>query len=178
MDEGDRSDPGIGGATGAMFAQAAFHHGQKNAQHRALQGRVALKKVAQPFGHREHPLPHRQRLFAVQPRHNSVIPECCWTQVANTSQIAFSHQEYRSEMSAPDASRSIELLAAPSQHSNFSVGCYRADESPCHRSALKARRRRPSALQSSRITRAQAMVTCGRTVAVVSPTSSCTAGLP
>ena len=44
-----------------MFAQAAFHLGHKNAQHRALQSRVALNKVAQPFGHGEHPLPHRER---------------------------------------------------------------------------------------------------------------------
>ena len=36
VDEGDRPDPSIGGAAGAMFAQAAFHHGEKNAQHRAL----------------------------------------------------------------------------------------------------------------------------------------------
>jgi len=27
VDEGDRPDPGIGWAAGAMFAQAAFHHG-------------------------------------------------------------------------------------------------------------------------------------------------------
>ena len=59
MDEGDRPDPCGGRATGAMFAQATFHHGQENAQHRALQGRVALKEVAQPFGHGEYPLPHR-----------------------------------------------------------------------------------------------------------------------
>ena len=50
MDEGDRPDAGGGGASGAMFAQAAFHHGRENAQHRALQGRVALKEVAQPLG--------------------------------------------------------------------------------------------------------------------------------
>ena len=49
------------GLLGAMFAQAAFHHGLENAQHRALQGRIALKEVAQPFGHRQHPFPHRQR---------------------------------------------------------------------------------------------------------------------
>jgi hypothetical protein len=59
VDEGDRPDPGIGGAAGAMLAQAAFHHGQKNAQHRALQGRVRLQEVTQPLGHGEHPLPHR-----------------------------------------------------------------------------------------------------------------------
>jgi hypothetical protein len=59
VDEGDRPHPGGDGANRAMLAQAAFHHGQKNAQHCALQGRVALKEVAQPFGHRQHPLPHR-----------------------------------------------------------------------------------------------------------------------
>ena len=59
VDEGDRPDPSIGGAAGAMFAQAAFHHGETNAQHRALQGRVALQGLVQPFGHGEHPLPHR-----------------------------------------------------------------------------------------------------------------------
>lgn len=47
-------------------------------------------------------------------------------------------RKYRSEMAMPDASRSIELLAALSQHSNFSVGCYCADESRCHRSVLRA----------------------------------------
>ena len=47
-------------------------------------------------------------------------------------------KKYRSEMAAPDASRSIELLAALSQHSNFSVGCYCADEAHRHRSVLRA----------------------------------------
>jgi len=41
-------------------------------------------------------------------------------------------------MAAPDASRSIDLLAALSQHSNFSVGCYCENESHCHRSVLRA----------------------------------------
>ena len=59
MDEGDRPDAGGSGASGAMFAQAAFYHGQENAQHLALQGRVALKEVTQPFGHRQRPLPNR-----------------------------------------------------------------------------------------------------------------------
>lgn len=47
-------------------------------------------------------------------------------------------RKYRSEMAAPDASRTIDLLAALSQHSNFSVGCYCSDESRCHRSVLRA----------------------------------------
>jgi len=47
-------------------------------------------------------------------------------------------RKYRSEMAAPDASRSIDLLAALSQQGNFSVGCYCADEAHCHRSMLRA----------------------------------------
>lgn len=47
-------------------------------------------------------------------------------------------KKYRSEMTAPDASRSIELLAVLSRHSNFSVGCYCEDEAHCHRSVLRA----------------------------------------
>ncbi|MFH1872094.1 MAG: DUF488 family protein [Pseudomonadota bacterium] len=47
-------------------------------------------------------------------------------------------RKYRSEMAAPDASRSIDLLAALSQQGNFSVGCYCADEAHCHRSVLRA----------------------------------------
>jgi len=46
-------------------------------------------------------------------------------------------RKYRSEMSAPDASRSIDLLAALSQQGNFSVGCYCEDEAHCHRSVLR-----------------------------------------
>jgi len=44
---------------------------------------------------------------------------------------------YRSEMAAPDAARSIEVLALLSRHANFSVGCYCEDESRCHRSLLR-----------------------------------------
>ncbi len=47
-------------------------------------------------------------------------------------------KKYRSEMASPDASHALELLAALSQQSNFSVGCYCEDESHCHRSVLRA----------------------------------------
>lgn len=57
---------------------------------------------------------------------------------ATPAQWAAFIRKYRSEMAAPDASRSIDLLAALSQHSNFSVGCYCADEAHCHRSVLRA----------------------------------------
>ncbi|HNU70450.1 MAG TPA: DUF488 family protein [Thermodesulfobacteriota bacterium] len=44
---------------------------------------------------------------------------------------------YLREMRAPVPQRLIALLAALSHQTNFSVGCYCADESHCHRSLLK-----------------------------------------
>ena len=44
---------------------------------------------------------------------------------------------YRREMRAPAAERLIRLLALLSQDADFSVGCYCADESRCHRSLLR-----------------------------------------
>lgn len=46
-------------------------------------------------------------------------------------------KHYKAEMAAPDARHSIDLLAALSQTTNFSVGCYCEDESRCHRSLLR-----------------------------------------
>jgi uncharacterized protein YeaO (DUF488 family) len=46
-------------------------------------------------------------------------------------------KRYRREMAAPDKSRILDLLAAMSHQSNFSVGCYCADESRCHRAVLR-----------------------------------------
>ncbi len=50
--------------------------------------------------------------------------------------VAFA-KRYRREMAAPDASRVIELLAALSRDSDFSVGCYCGNEEQCHRSVLR-----------------------------------------
>ncbi|KON81738.1 DUF488 family protein [Azoarcus sp. PA01] len=47
-------------------------------------------------------------------------------------------KHYRAEMTTPDNSRSLDVLAALSHSANFSVGCYCADESHCHRSILRA----------------------------------------
>ena len=47
-------------------------------------------------------------------------------------------RKYRAEMAKPENRRVIELLAALSHHADFSVGCYCADESHCHRSILRA----------------------------------------
>ena len=46
-------------------------------------------------------------------------------------------KKYRSEMASPEASHALELLAALSHQSNFSVGCYCEDETHCHRSVLR-----------------------------------------
>jgi uncharacterized protein YeaO (DUF488 family) len=46
-------------------------------------------------------------------------------------------REYRKEMRAPAAVHLIALLARLSSQTNFSVGCYCADESICHRSILR-----------------------------------------
>jgi len=46
-------------------------------------------------------------------------------------------RRYRREMASPAARRLIDLLAALSPHADFSIGCYCADESRCHRSLLR-----------------------------------------
>jgi len=46
-------------------------------------------------------------------------------------------RRYRVEMRAPAAGRLIALLAALSRTTDFSVGCYCADASRCHRSLLQ-----------------------------------------
>jgi uncharacterized protein YeaO (DUF488 family) len=46
-------------------------------------------------------------------------------------------RNYRREMKAPAAARLIGLLAALSQHANFSVGCYCENPERCHRSILR-----------------------------------------
>jgi uncharacterized protein YeaO (DUF488 family) len=47
-------------------------------------------------------------------------------------------RRYRAEMMAPHARHALELLAALSHTADFSVGCYCAEESRCHRSILRA----------------------------------------
>ena len=47
-------------------------------------------------------------------------------------------RRYKAEMAAGPASRALDLLAALSHQTDFSVGCYCADESRCHRSLLRS----------------------------------------
>jgi uncharacterized protein YeaO (DUF488 family) len=46
-------------------------------------------------------------------------------------------RKFRHEMSQPDRSRELDLLAALSHHTKLSLGCYCEDESRCHRSVLR-----------------------------------------
>lgn len=46
-------------------------------------------------------------------------------------------KKYRGEMATADARAVLDTLAALSHQCDFSVGCYCADESRCHRSVLR-----------------------------------------
>ena len=62
-----------------------------------------------------------------------------FAQAAQTpAQWAAFARKYRAEMATPEDSHALELLAALSHHTNFSVGCYCEHEAHCHRSILRA----------------------------------------
>jgi uncharacterized protein YeaO (DUF488 family) len=44
---------------------------------------------------------------------------------------------FRRELSAPDNSRLLDMLATLSRTADFAIGCYCADEKTCHRSILR-----------------------------------------
>jgi uncharacterized protein YeaO (DUF488 family) len=46
-------------------------------------------------------------------------------------------RHFKKEMAAADPSRLLDLLAALSHQTNFSIGCYCENEQRCHRSVLK-----------------------------------------
>ena len=56
----------------------------------------------------------------------------------NERQWARFTRKYRTEMAAPENRATLDLLAALSHRTAFSVGCYCPDESRCHRSVLRA----------------------------------------
>lgn len=59
-------------------------------------------------------------------------------QAAETpAQWAAFARKYRAEMATPENTHTLQLLATLSRQSNFSVGCYCADEAHCHRSLLR-----------------------------------------
>ncbi len=59
-------------------------------------------------------------------------------QAETPAQWAIFSKKYRAEMATPEATRTLEVLAALSHTGNFSVGCYCEDEAHCHRSVLRA----------------------------------------
>lgn len=46
-------------------------------------------------------------------------------------------RRFLAEMKAPGPTRDLDVLAALSHQTNFSIGCYCDDESRCHRSILR-----------------------------------------
>lgn len=50
---------------------------------------------------------------------------------------AIFNRKFRREMSEPDRSRDLDVLAALSHQTNLSLGCYCEDETRCHRSVLR-----------------------------------------
>jgi len=56
----------------------------------------------------------------------------------NERQWARFMRKYRTEMADPDSRATLDLLAALSHRTDFSVGCYCPEESRCHRSVLRA----------------------------------------
>lgn len=46
-------------------------------------------------------------------------------------------RKFITEMKLPEAKRDLDLIAALSHQTNFSIGCYCRDESRCHRSILR-----------------------------------------
>jgi uncharacterized protein YeaO (DUF488 family) len=46
-------------------------------------------------------------------------------------------RKFRAQMNKPDAARVLDMLAALSHQTDFSLGCYCENELRCHRSILK-----------------------------------------
>lgn len=55
----------------------------------------------------------------------------------NEAQWNTFRRKFRAEMKEPEASHVLDLLAALSHTTNFSVGCYCEDEARCHRAVLR-----------------------------------------
>lgn len=73
------------------------------------------------------PLPETIKLVAADAKLGTVSPR----------QWATFEKRYRAEMAKPEPSRTLDLFAALSHTADFSVGCYCAEESRCHRSILR-----------------------------------------
>jgi uncharacterized protein YeaO (DUF488 family) len=56
---------------------------------------------------------------------------------ASPAQWSAFARKYKAEMASPAAAHDLELLAALSHTTSFSVGCYCEQEERCHRSILR-----------------------------------------
>ena len=86
-----------------------------------------------------------KREHAAQNWYDVWLPELAPSaQVVKLGQAAATEREwsafarrYRAEMAAPEKVRLLDLFAALSRQSDFSMGCYCEDETRCHRSVLR-----------------------------------------
>jgi len=86
-----------------------------------------------------------RREFATRNFYDVWLPNLAPSEsLLKTGQIAGGEREwrafarrYRAEMARPEVSHLLDVLAALSHTTNFSVGCYCQDESRCHRSLLR-----------------------------------------
>ena len=71
----------------------------------------------------------------------TLAPSAATVKFAQRAQSALEwaqfRKKYRAEMAKPASRATLDLLAALSHSSNFSVGCYCEDEARCHRSVLR-----------------------------------------
>jgi uncharacterized protein YeaO (DUF488 family) len=58
-------------------------------------------------------------------------------QAASDAEWAAFARRFRAEMGTPEARHALNLLAALSHATDFSVGCYCEEETRCHRSILR-----------------------------------------
>lgn len=87
----------------------------------------------------------RKREYAAQNWYDVWLPELAPSAqlvklglaAATERQWAAFAKRYRAEMAAPEKVRLLDLFAALSRQSDFSMGCYCEDEARCHRSVLR-----------------------------------------
>jgi uncharacterized protein YeaO (DUF488 family) len=83
--------------------------------------------------------------FAKRDYYDVWLPNLSPSQALVTEALSASDQKswnafarkFHAEMNEPDPRRLLDLLAALSHTSNFSLGCYCENENRCHRSILK-----------------------------------------
>lgn len=83
--------------------------------------------------------------FAARDFYDVWLPELAPSEILVKQALAASDERawkrfvtrYRAEMKRPEATHLLSMLAALSHRTDFSVGCYCADEEHCHRSVLK-----------------------------------------